>query len=286
MKIADILNDLDNEAFRTHQWVLYRACRDFQTVSEAARRSISRVLDHLKNATLPVVLITAFRQSVPELAGWPDSERKEREKLLINRKENQRLARVLSNLNYSFFPVIGRYKYTDDVQNEQIAEEESFFVLASGRSVSRMSEGQYPALRKWLLEMMTAFKQESVLVKYPGNQNGYLIFNTGTELDIGPWTLSNIQENWTRMRYGANPKARKMAFQSAQESAGSKGAFEFFAAGTADVGEGHAARCFLLVRQAEFVHRGKKDFADLNFELADFRNQVSFGSITPLGGTL
>ena len=76
-----------------------RRCGIRQPYAEAAKRSFNRVIGHLENSKVPIVLITAFKT---------DRDEDEKKNFLLNREENQRLSGILSRMGDSVIPVLGR----------------------------------------------------------------------------------------------------------------------------------------------------------------------------------
>jgi hypothetical protein len=209
MKVNEFIDGRDDPIRRYVTWL---ADRYDETLEEAARRSLGRVMKLVKEAVDPQALITAFR-----------SERK----LWANRKLNKELEGEIRGHGWGFIPVLGGFieKIRDEDGKEtgekKNVEEESFFVVGRGENAS---------FRNKILEMVVKYEQESAAIKYPGDNRGFLLEKNGNEFPLGVWSQNKMSEYYTKMKMGA--KDRQFAFEQESDGSESDGPqFEFFAAG-------------------------------------------------------
>ena len=210
MKFNEFIDGRDDPIRRYVTWL---ADRYDETLEEAARRSLGRVMKLVKEAVDPQALITAFR-----------GERT----LFENRRKNKELEADIRGNHWGFIPVLGGYieKVKDDEGEEtgesrQIEDEESFFVVGKG-------EG--PEFRNKVLELVVKYDQESAAIKCPGDNRGFLLEANGNEFPLGVWSQNKMAQYYTKMKMGA--KDRQFAFEQESDGSESDGPqFEFFAAG-------------------------------------------------------
>jgi hypothetical protein len=177
--------------YKAHEWgVLY---------SEAARRSLGRVYDHItKNTDVPIAILTAFRGE---------------KSLAANRSTNKALEADFRRLGWGFIPVVGGFvEKVRDAEGKETGEtkkidgEESYFV--TGDSIN--------GFRVRVLNLIHKYAQEAAVVKYPGNPDAYLLSDAGGETSLGKWSNNKMAEYFTRMRKG--PAGRQFNFEAAGDS--------------------------------------------------------------------
>lgn len=192
MQFSDYLN---LEEDHIGLYIEYCAYRDGVTIEEAARRSLGRLFGLSQKSDYPLAILTAFRgeRSIDE-----------------NRALNKQLERDLRALGFGFAPVMGGYvEKARGETGEETGElkktdaEESYFI--TGRKDPQSFEAN-------VIDLLKKYDQESAVVKYPGDEQGYLLTSAGDKIALGAWSFNKLADFYTRMRKG--PPHRQFAFEA------------------------------------------------------------------------
>lgn len=188
----------EREPFETEQYIRFKAHQEGVDYSEAASRSLSRLVTQLDSARNTIVVLTAFRSENPKA---------------INRQLNSQLANDLRGLGWGYTPVLGGF--VEEVVDEkgqpikQRVHEESFFVNAPGTTQEVVAK---------VVGLLTKYRQEAALVKPTESQEGFLLFPNGSLESVGRWKNDPQQMAifYTRLRKGS--QGRQFTFEAAGDA--------------------------------------------------------------------
>lgn len=180
------------------RYIGYTANRDGVSIEEAAVRSLARIYKLIMDSNKPLAIMTAFR-------GERD--------LFANRLANKTLEDAIRAFGWGYTPVVGTYEETirdtegNETGEKRKVEEESYFIVGSD-DPKQFTER--------LQELCNKFEQESVIVKYPNDENAYLLYSNGSAEPLGVWSQNRLSQYYTRMKKG--PADRRFTFEAAGDS--------------------------------------------------------------------
>ncbi len=159
----------------------YLAWRDKISLEEAARRSLARTWE-LAQAGKVMALITAFVKELP---------------YEHNATRNSALMSDIRKTKFGYSPLYGYWVYEDPTtgQKEQI-KEDSLLVSAS---VSIPNNKFKEIVLAWIQK----YQQESAVIKYADADIAYWLFANGTEKQLGKWSINQLADYYSKMKYGA-----------------------------------------------------------------------------------
>lgn len=191
MKFSDYLAGKDKGDILPY--IEYKAATSGITFQEAASRSLARVFSQIDSGDNVIVILTAFRH--------------ERD-ITQNRELNRQLGSQIRQLGWGYTPVLGGY-LEEGPEGQQRVHEESLFVNAKG------DRGQ---VIPRVLELIGQYQQESALVKFPNDEQAYLLFANGETAPVGKWHADPklMAQYYTRMRKG--PEGRQFTFEAAGDN--------------------------------------------------------------------
>lgn len=188
-----------NESY-TQRYIRFKAWVDGVSVTEAARRSLSRVWKHINNLNTTAMVITAFR------ADRPTND--PAEALEINRQQNKLLESDLRNQGWGFFPVLGGFVENADTPRAVRVEEESYFAIAGKADTVE-------SVTTTLAKLCQKYEQDAALLKPRGSSEGFLVFPDGRTTKVGSWSLNKLSEYYTRTR--SEPAGKQFTFEGAAD---------------------------------------------------------------------
>lgn len=177
------------------RYIEYKSLTKNISLEEAASRSLARL--HTLSTNKAIVIITAFRGE---------------NSLQHNRGLNVMLKKDIRQLGWGYTPVVGGF-IEQGVDGQKIhVREESFFVSPTGNEKE---------ITKNVISLITKYKQEVALVKFPEIENAYLVSTSGEKTNVGKWHADPqlMAQYYTRMRKG--PQNRQFKFEAAGDDSSS-----------------------------------------------------------------
>ncbi len=141
-------------------------------------QSLGRVWSHLNDLSRPFGIITAFRQK---------NTREE------NLRKNRTLAAHTTNAGYGYFFVDGYFIENLGKPDEVAVSEDSLFIIGD--------KGDNGRLKRFLLDMVKKFEQDSALFKPEESDQAFYMDSTGHTSQLGKWVPNKISQYMTTLRH-------------------------------------------------------------------------------------
>lgn len=169
-------------------YIEYKALTENITLKEAANRSLARL--QTLATSKAIVIITAFRGE---------------NTLTHNRGLNVLLKKDIRQLGWGYTPVSGGFVEESANGQKTHVREESFFVSPTGNEKEITNN---------VINLITKYKQDAALVKFPEIENAYLVSTSGEKTNVGKWHADPqlMAQYYTRMRKG--PSNRQFTFEA------------------------------------------------------------------------